>query len=156
MTELTLGVIDVPYENAGATPKKKPKRGQGSSRGEPTTTVAVARALEEKYGVMQAFFDAHKRDIEGSMIESVEGALEDLFTGGNATDPFAGVGRSVQADFKTFLMAAEIETMGIPGVPTKAALEGKSSRFKSGNSGGRRPSFVDTGTYELAFQAWFE
>jgi len=156
MTDLVLGVIDVPYENEGSTPKKKPKRGEGSSRGAATTTVEVATILEEKYGVMQAFYDAHKDTVTSSLISSVEGALETLFSGGPVVDPFADAGQSIQAEFRTFLMTAEIESMGIPGVPTKAALDRRSLRFKNKVSDHARPSFVDTSTYELSMRAWVE
>jgi hypothetical protein len=156
MTTLVFGVIDVPYENEGAKPKKKPKRGQGSKNPAPTTTVQVAEILEEKYGVMQAFYDARKNDITQHMIESAEGALETLFMGGPVDDLFAEASQGIQADFRTFLMTAEIETMGIPGVPTKAAQERRSLRFKAKVGPNSRPSFIDTGTYELAFRGWVE
>jgi hypothetical protein len=156
MTDLILGVVDVPYENEGATPKKKPKRGEGSSRGAPMTTVSVATILEEKYGVMQAFYDSHKDSVIGSLINSAEGALETLFMGGPVTDPFADASQSIQAEFRTFLMTAEIEGMGIPGVPTKAAQDRRSLRFKAKVGPNQRPSFIDTGTYELSMRAWIE
>ena len=156
MPNLVFGVIDVPYENEGAKPKKAPRRGKGSKNPAPTTTVDVATILEDKYGVMQAFYDSRKDDITQHMISSAEGALETLFMGGPVDNPFAEAGQGIQADFRNFLMTAEIETMGIPGVPTKAAQDRRSLRFKSKVGPNSRPSFIDTGTYELAFRGWVE
>lgn len=156
MATLVFGVIDVPYENAGTKPAKKPKRGKGSKNPDPTTTVQVATILEEKYGVMQSFYEARKNDITQHLIESAEGALETLFMGGPVDDPFSEAGQSIQADFRNFLMTAEIEAMGVPGVPTKAAQERRSLRFKAKFGPNSRPSFIDTGTYELAFRGWVE
>ena len=156
MKYLVMGVVDVPYENEGITPKRKTKRGEGSSRGAPTTTVDVATILEEKYSVMQTFYDARKQDITASLVSSAEGALEDLFAGGHPTDPFAETGQFVQSEFRTFLMSAEIESLGIPGVPTKAAQNRRSLRFKAKVGPSERPSFIDTGTYELSMRSWVE
>lgn len=154
MTALVLGVVDVPYSNDG--PQKPGKKGKRAKSSAPTSTVLVATVLEAKYGVMQTFYDAHKNDVVGAMIDSAEGALENLFMGGTLTDPFAGADQKIQADFRTFLMTAEIESMGIPGVPTKAAQNRQSLRFKAKVGPNERPSFIDTGTYELAFRAWVE
>lgn len=139
MTKLVLGVIDIPYDNSGAT-----------------TTVDVAKILEEKYGVMQAFYDAHQNDIMKSVVSSVEGALEDLFAGARVEDPFAEAGQAIQSEFRTFLMSGEIESMGIVGVPTQAAQKRRSLRFKGKVGPTQRPSFIDTATYELAMVAWVE
>lgn len=147
MTTLNLGVIDVPYDD---------RSGVGGSKGEPTTTVSVATLLEEKYGVMGAFYEAHKQDITQSLVSSVEGALEDLFANGWIGDPFAEAGQAIQTEFRTFLMTGEIEKMGIPGVPTKASVERRSLRFKDKVSSGPRPSFIDTSLYEMSMVAWVE
>ena len=150
MTDLVLGVVDVPYDDGGV----KAKGGKGSSS--PTTTVDVAQILEAKYGVMQAFYDAHKMDITQSLVNSAEGALESIFTGGQVGDPFAEANQFIQSEFRTFLMTAEIEGMGIEGVPTQAALNRRSLRFKGKVASGPRPSFIDTGIYELSMRAWVE
>ena len=155
MVNLVFGVIDVPYDNG----TKAPRKGKGKRRGktnEPTTTVKVATILEDKYGVMATFYDAHKDDIMRDMIESAEGALETLFMGGPVVQPFAEAGSKIDAAFKTFLLTAEIENMGIPGVPTQAAIDRRSLRFKSKVGPSKRPSFIDTGTYELSFRSWVE
>ena len=150
MTTLYLGVVDVPYDNKGS------KSGKSASKSEPSTTVTVAQALEEKYGVMQAFYDSHQKDISQAITDSVAGALETVVMGGHIGDPFAEAGQAIQSEFRTFLMSAEIESMGIAGVPTQASLERRSLRFKGKVADKPRPSFIDTGTYELSMRAWIE
>jgi len=49
----------------------------------------------------------------------------------------------------------EVEKLGIPGVPTKAALRGVNHRLKHPyRRRGARPSFVDTSLYMSSFKAW--
>lgn len=148
MTKLHLGIVDIPYKE------------------ESQTTGDVAEILEKRYGVMSAYFDAHKINIAKSMEDSVAGALENLMVGGpvNAS-PFATAEAFIDADFRQFLSSSEIEKLGIPGVPTKAALDGVSSRFKNPRykivrgkkvKRPRRPSFIDTGLYQSSMKSWFE
>lgn len=139
MPVLVLGVIDVPYDNRG---------------GETVTTANVATWLENKYHVMETYATLHREDIERELVNSMEGALEDLFAGAPMKDPYQEAMQNVKAGFGQFLMTAEIESMGVPGVPTGAAIKRRSLRFKDKKSNGFRPSFVDTSTYELSFRAW--
>ena len=157
MTQLVFGVIDIPYENAGAPPKPRKGKRKRAKAGEPTTTVMVATWLEDKYGVMGHFYDAHKDQITGELVESLEGALENVFAGAPMTDnPFADGTQEIGKMFRVFLMTAEIEQMGVDGVPTQAAIERRSLRFKDKLSDHQRPSFVDTSTYESSFVSWVE
>lgn len=163
MPTLSIGVYEIPYENEGepAPARKVSKKGKVSQPkpkkgdSEPMTTVSVARILEDKYGVMAAFAEAHKDDITAHLIDSLNGALESLYMGAPVSDPFAEGAQDVAADFKTFLGNAEIESMGIDGVPTKAALDGRSLRRK-GKKGPRRQSFVDTHLYMNSSTAWVD
>lgn len=174
MPDLILGVVEVAYtaetEPRDPTRARKTKKGrihrqdakriqawqEGKTDDGPATTVTVAQALEEKYHVMGEFVEHHKDELGGIMVNSLEGALEDLYASGHvAQDPLAEAGSEIAAAFRHYLMSAEIESYGLPGVPTKAAIERKSSRFKKGE-GNARPSFIDTGAYELATRAWFE
>jgi len=141
MADLCLGVIDVPYDNRD---------------GQPATTYTVATILEEKYGVMQHFYDAHQQDITKALVSSVENALSAILEGGFVGDPFASAGQDIRQEFRTFLMTGEIEGMGIPGVPTKAAQNRRSLRFKDKVASGPRPSFIDTSLYETSMIAWVE
>jgi hypothetical protein len=149
-----MGVIDLPYANAPQKTKKgkRKKRQKGATQ----TTGDVAEWLENKYHIMRIFFELHEKDIARLLEESMAGALENVLMGAPATplpQAFAGAEQKINDMFQKFLDNKELERLGYSGVPTRAALEGKSARFKSGK-GPRRPSFIDTGLYESAFRAW--
>lgn len=134
MITLHLGVIDIPYED------------------ENTTTGDVAEYLEEKYQIMQTFFDRYGREIADLMAEDMAGQLENLIAGfPPRDDPFRASMERVHNLFVAFLDNQEMN--GMPGVPTRRALEGISKRFKN-KKGPPRPSFIDTGTYQAAMKAW--
>ena len=121
------------------------------------TTGDVAGFLENRYHIMELFWETHHQEITDLLTESVAGHLENLLAGAPmlVENPFMGGSEGIENLFRKFLSDREVENLGIPGVPTKAALEGVSARFKSGyNPKGRRPSFIDTGLYEAAFRAW--
>ncbi|WP_427026618.1 hypothetical protein ACNF0X_18975 [Enterobacter asburiae] len=135
MITFHLGVIDVPYED------------------ENTTTGDVAEYLEEKYQIMQTFFDRYSKDIADLMAKDMAEQLENLIAGfPPQSDPFRQSMSQIHDLFVGFLDNAEMN--GLPGVPTKRALEGISKRFKSGKGPKPRPSFIDTGTYQGAMCAW--
>jgi len=138
---LHLGVVEQPYNDP-----------------EGTTTGDVAEILEARYGVMQAFVNAHRADIANDLAEGVAGALETVLAGGpmSNTDPFAAGLAKVEQRFKDFLSSGEIEAWGVPGVPTEASIKRRSARFKAGKSDRPRPSFIDTGLYEASFKAWID
>lgn len=174
MTTLILGVIDILYENEGEKERPNPITKKGKVRKSearrlqremdghdskadgPTTTSQVAEILEEKYGVMNAFYNEYQDSIQAALIHSLEGALEDLYLGSPITDPLAEASQEIQSGFQFFLASAEIETMGIEGVPTQAALERRSLRFKGKKGPNKRPSFIDTGLYQASMRAWTE
>lgn len=138
--KLHLGVIDLPY----------PADAEGLTTGD------VAEILEDKYHPMEVFFELHGQEIADALANGMEGALESLLMGA----PPQAIARAaegalsgVQAQFKTFLSSREMEGLGIPGVPTKAALDGVNHRLKK-RKGAPRPSFIDTGLYQSSFRAW--
>ncbi|MXF49707.1 hypothetical protein GR294_24765 [Raoultella sp. Lac2] len=134
MITLHLGVIDIPYED------------------ENTTTGDVAERLERKYHIMQTFFDRYGNDIADLMSKDLANSLENMFAGAPPTkDPLAESMSRVHDLFVGFLDNSEMN--GLPGVPTRRALEGISKRFKN-KKGPPRPSFIDTGTYQAAMRAW--
>ena len=150
---LHLGVIDVPEP-------------------EGNTTYGVATILEEKYGLFSTFANVYEQKIVNSLTESMAKALETLLQGGSVQDPYKDATSEIEADFKNFLSSQEAERQGIPGVPTKAALEGRSIRFKGkvtakgyvkGKRAGftrkvgvRRPSFIDSGVMQASFKSWID
>lgn len=139
---LYLGVIDQPYAH--------------SSDGQ--TTGDVAQILEARYHVMEVFYETNEEAITKELVESLAATLEDLYAGSPLDrDPFAAGAEKLKARFDQFITLEQIADRGVPGVPTKAALGGRSSRFKSKkNPRGRRPSFVDTGLYLASFAAWVD
>jgi len=151
MTKLYLGVIDLPYTESGQT------------------TGDVAEILEGKYKVMESYFEAHKDKIAKSLENSLQGAIESLSMGAPIASPFSSAESFIDKDFRNFLSMSEIENLGIPGVPTQAALDGVSHRFKNPRykyvgkgknrtkvKRSRRPSFIDTGLYQSSMKAWFK
>ena len=149
MPTLHIGVIDIPYAD------------------EAITTGEVAKILEARYGVMSAFYQSHKADIQTAIAKSLQGQVVGILNGKPLnSDPYVRACADIDSMFKQFLSLSEIEKMGIEGVPTKAALDGKTSRFKAGKnkgnrrgkvkSGSRRPSFIDTGTYQASEKSWVE
>lgn len=134
MITLHLGVIDIPYE------------------GEETTTGDVAGYLEEEYQIMQTFFDRYSNEIIGFMTDDLAAGLENMLAGApQSRDPFAKAMSKVHNLFVAFIDNQEMN--GMPGVPTRRALEGISKRLKN-KKGDPRASFVDTGTYQAAMRAW--
>ncbi|ECZ8515277.1 hypothetical protein F8679_18910 [Salmonella enterica] len=134
MITFHLGVIDVPYED------------------ENTTTGDVAEYLEEKYQIMQTFFDRYSNDIADLMTNDMAASLENMMAGAPpARDPLAESMSRIHDLFVAFLDNTEMN--GLPGVPTRRALKGISRRFKN-KKGPPRPSFIDAGTYQAAMRAW--
>lgn len=141
MPVLHLGVIDVPY----------------TGRTRSVTTGDVAGWLEDRYHVMEVFYHQHDAFVARSLEKSLAGTMESLLMGAPATiDPFGAGTSAIEDRFKRFLSQREMERLGVPGVPTGAALRGVSHRTKSGYTRGRkrRPSFIDTGQYQADFKAW--
>lgn len=155
MTKLLLGVLDLPYADAGGKGKKgkrskKPATNGGRSTGD------VAEILEAKYAVIETFFDMYGDEIAEKLADSYEGALESMDMGAPITqDPSSRALAFIETKFRQFLEREEMN--GKPGVPTMAAQLGHSKRFKNPYAKrGPRPSFIDTGLYESAFKAWLE
>ncbi|HAU5795890.1 hypothetical protein ACFX4S_09060 [Kosakonia sp. YIM B13605] len=134
MITFHLGVIDIPYED------------------ENTTTGDVAEYLEEKYQIMQTFFDRYSNDISDLMSNDLAASLENMMAGAPpSNDPLAESMSRIHDLFVAFLDNQEMD--GMPGVPTRRALLGISKRFKE-KRGEPRASFIDTGTYQAAMRAW--
>lgn len=150
---LHLGVVDIPYAGApSANAPFKPFSGV-------TTTGDVATWLENKYHVMEIFYHANEDMIVNAITDSYENTLRNMFAGSPVpNNPLKEAEAKITARFKDFLSRAEIEALGIPGVPTGAAKMGINHRFKHpyAKANPRRPSFIDTGLYQSTFVAWFD
>lgn len=157
MTTIRFGVYDQPYPEVGgklAKSKKGKKPGKATRTAvRITTTGEVAEMLEEKYGVMQTFYNAHQQEILNAVGEALQTQLENALLGQKTTRAFAEAESEIETMFKQFISNAEIERLGIEGVPTQAALNGVSHRLKHPfkKSNPRRPSFRDTGLYQASF-----
>lgn len=168
---LKLGVLDVAYSDAG---------------GGETTTGDVATILEQNYGVMETFFELYQEKIAQWLADDMAASIQTLVNsggrintatrGGSATHRVSGVNRTVGGEqsgtltygadqkietaFRQFIFGGEMQRIvgSIGGTVSAAAVAGKSKRFKSGYTKGRkeRPAFVDTGLYVSAFRAWTE
>lgn len=160
MRILHLGVIDIPYvdKEKPAARRKRLKAGKPPAPDE-LTTGDVAEILEDKYHVMEVFYEVHKDDVAKDLEESVAGALETIMMGGPSDiDPFGGATSKIDERFTDFLTNREMEKLGYEGVPTQAALEGVNHRLKHpyAKKNKRRPSFIDTGLYQASFKSEVE
>lgn len=145
---LHLGVVDLPYVKAQVGPAQQ----LGAA-----STGDVATILEAKYSVMQTFFILHEQDVATAMEKSMAGALENLLLGAPAApNLFMAAESDIDKQFRKFIASGEIETAGIDGVPTQAALDGVNHRKKKPRTGKRRVSFRDTGLYMNSFKAWVD
>jgi hypothetical protein len=175
---LHLGVVDIPYSEAPAVPKRSPKlllRSAKSRKSHPTprtptlshkSTGDVAEILEDKYHVMEIFFNLHSDFVADAFAESVAEAIENLAAGAPPTISFsAQAEQDIEADFRSFLTLREMDGLGYPGIPTNASggkpggrQGGVSHRFLHpyARSNPERPSFVDTGQYVASFRAWVD
>lgn len=147
--KIELGVIEQPYATGSLT------------------TADVAAILERKYGIIGTFVDVHARDLQRILERSFVNAFEDMVNGLPGRDPYASAFQEIQMMMKRWLSTQEVERQGIKGVPTKAALDGRSSRFKSGlnrvsmkmfkkgvRKGVRRPSFIDSALMQASYKVW--
>lgn len=170
MPILRLGVIELPYQ---VPPKKRKARKvtrkikgtkirvrERQAAQKAMTTGDVATILEDKYHVMEVFYEMHKDDVVlPALLNSLQGSLESVLMGGPpSADPFKAAGTEIENAMKSFINNQEMEKIGYPGVPTQAALKGINRRlshpFSKNNP--RRPSFLDYGLYQSSMKAWVE
>jgi hypothetical protein len=160
--KLHLGVFEYPYathvpENARRVVSRLYKSGSTetftAAPAGAETTGDIASILEAKYHVIEIFYETYKQQIADLIANEMAGSLESLMQGKPLADPIAGAMSEITKLFKNFILSGEIEKMGIPGVPTKAALDGVQTALES-RKGARRPSFKDTGLYVSAFTSW--
>lgn len=161
MTTLHLGVIDIPYayEQEGERKTKKRKGKKKKKVVKSTTTGDVAEIIEEKYHLMETFFEVHEDRIAEVLTESLAGAVESQLMGAPASaDQFAAGTQEINAMFKHFVASREAERVNIPGTPTRAALKGVSHRraHPYAKANPRRPSFIDTGLFVDNFMSWID
>lgn len=162
MTTLHLGVTDIPYAYDQQTQvrdaKGKLRRGKSREVVKSITTGEVAEILEDKYHLMELFFEENADAIVANIEDSLKGAIENLALGGVAQDPYGDGTQKIDEAFKKFITEGAVERLGIPGTPTQAALDGVSHRkaHPYAKKNKRRQSFVDTGLYVANFISWID
>jgi hypothetical protein len=118
-----------------------------------TTTGDVANQLEKRYGIMGHFVGMQKKMIAREVMEEILGTLQKR----KPQHPMD----AISTRLKQAISNREFD--GIPGVPTKAAQMGISTRFKGGKrkgsrrdkvkrTGVARPSFIDSGLYQASIR----
>lgn len=168
MPVIVLGILDAPYasEQKGEKPKKGGrKRTVGKHKddipAEFVTTGQVAEWLERKYKIYETFYKVYKQRIEVEAIGCLERQILNLSIGapvGDEAATFAELEDQIRIWFMDWLNADGPAEAGIPGTPTKAAVQGIRHGYKHPYSkeNGPRVSFVDTGLYRTSFRVWTE
>jgi hypothetical protein len=104
---------------------------------------------------MGFFWEENKLAIISELETGVSMAFESYLSGAPVSnDPFLAGTSQIEKMFQQFIDTKQMDRR-VPGVPTKASLQGKPSRFKS-KRGPSRPSFQDTALYEGSFKAWVD
>lgn len=152
-----LGVIDLPYapQDIGKIKIKKKAKGKFTS----ITTGDVAQILEDEYHVMEHFFNLHGEEISDHVGDAIKGSLETMLMGGpdTAASALESAASPIEDLFKNMISNKELDALGYPGIPTKAAQKGVNHRMKHPYAKRpARPSFRDTGLYQSSFKVWFD
>ena len=152
--EFNLGVKDKPYPY---TERLRRVGGRQRRVRSSKTTGEVMEILEAKYGVIDAFYEDKKPQIDKLCLRYLKADLDHQMRGGAAAkNPLKGAMSEIEEMFHRFLDKRQVEKLGIPGVPTQAALMGVKHVRGKKTIVGRRPSFVDTGLYRDSFHAWVD
>jgi hypothetical protein len=164
---LNLGVHEIAYAaqfaehvTMSGKARKRPKVFSAAQKayGAGKTTGQVAEFLEDRYGIMRAFYDHRGGRIAVLGLETAtRNAILNMMMGQpGAIDVTAETMQNLATEFKKSLSERRYDQWINAGrVPTKAALAGVSHRFKFPyKKRPERPSFIDTGMYQSSFVAW--
>ena len=124
------------------------------------STGDVAEILENRYHVMEIFFETVGREqISTALEHSIAGAIENMNVGQpiGSIAPTAEAEGEIETAFRFFLSQREMDMLH-RGVPTRAAMLGINHRLLHpyARSNPPRPSFIDTGLYQANMRAKFE
>jgi len=155
--KLNLGFEAYPYTTKSSRTRKVLGKGARIHKGYGAgkNTAEVAQELEEKYKLVETFWEA----IEDTVVEKLEDVyadmIEDVLMMQEPSKKAFGdeYTQMIQENFRTFLDKEE------HGIKTAAAARGVSHLLPqpySKNNPKPRPSFIDTGLYRSAFRAWVE
>jgi hypothetical protein len=146
------------FSKRGRLLSREVKRLRRVKRGRDVTAADVGESLETKYHIVEVFTELLEDEISEELLTEASEEIQLVFDG---EDPPEGISQRFSAGIEELFRdyIANEDMAGIsPGVPTKAALAGKSRfpRFAKHGRGVRRPSFDDTGIYQSAFRAWVD
>lgn len=121
------------------------------------TTGQVANWLEKgtnrmgPYSIMQTFVNKNKDMIQKEISEE----MADILMRNR------GMRDALPMDAISTALKQALSSRAFDGtqgdlIPTKAAMMGKTSRFKKGKKKGPRPSFIDTGLYQSSIRVVLE
>lgn len=161
---IMLGVIDIPYSDASYRPAPKNRRIGQARRGKigasktpsnQKTTGDVAETLEQRYHIMETFFELNEDMIGAALEQSMRHGLESFASGAPATLTITAEAESeIEAKFRDFIAQRGMDG-AVNGVPTIAARLGVSHRFLHPYAKRpSRPSFYDTGLFVANFKMW--
>lgn len=158
MITLGLGVIDVPEPEGGST-------------------YATGLELEKVYGLFSLMANHYAKEIADLVGQDAAIGLEMMEKGQTVEIPkvFAVSSEGISRLMHTFITSQEVERVaasyGERGIPTQAALDGRSYRFEKGVTAKRwvkkglrgagkevtkraaRPSFIYSGVFEASLKA---
>ena len=149
--KLLLGVLDVKYSDAHGVFQRKNGTPPDTSTGE------VAGYLEDKYHIIEIFFEERQEKISKWMAEAISHQIADLLSGAQPNrDPLFSAMQKIELEFRMFLDSDEISSILPTKLQSQAAIAGVTHRRKSGYTKGNvsRPLGIDTGLYQASFRAW--
>jgi len=158
LMKLKLGVNEVPEVEEGET------------------TYTVGKKLEETYGIFSMFSNYRKDFIANALAEDAADGIAALIKGDTVDvgKVFAKSSENITDKLHEFITQQQVEEVasryGEYGIPTQAALQGKTLRTVNGRNikkpkkgqkfkeyyGARRPSFMYSGLFEHSLKAWIE
>ena len=159
--KLVLGVVDQSYSKPG---------------GGDETTGDVAQILEDKYHVMETFFNLKQDKIAEMLADSMGEQIGMLMSGMGGRGGIGGnsmveATENIQQAFRQFLDDGEMQSVvnslsasesayymgstgGLSGAGSRGINHRKKNPYAKGNAA--RPAFIDTGLYQTSFRAWLE
>ena len=154
--KLHFGFESVPYSTAITLKRKGPVH---RAYGQGKTSLQVAKELDQKYKVLEAFYDMEADYmipmIENALIEDLEETV--MMSRGTRKQRISdAITDKIAARFRRNIAIRKYDGV-IRGVPTLASLRGVSHlRQHPYAPRESRPSFRDTGNYVNSFRAWTE
>jgi hypothetical protein len=154
--KVNLGFEALPYTTKSSRTRRVLGRGVRIHRGYGAgkTSVDVAKELEEKYKLVETFWnlieDATIEQLEEAFVDDVEEVMQmQALSKRGISDEFTD---KIEDQFKRYLDQEE------HGIKTLAASRGVSHLLPRpySRSNPPRPSFIDTGLYRGSFRAWVE